>query len=99
MTILRGLNVNLPYTQLGSFNQKEYLAITINEKNEIFLNKEKVYIQALPYKIQESRRSRHDQKIFISGDEKAQLGIAIEVLDILRVHGIEEVNFVTKKRP
>lgn len=98
MTILRGLKVDLPHTQIGSISQKECLAITINQENEIFLNKEKVDLQALPYKIQESRRSRPDQRIFINGDEKARLGITIEVLDVLRAYGVEEVNFVTKKR-
>ncbi|MGR3317075.1 MAG: ExbD/TolR family protein [Candidatus Anammoxibacter sp.] len=98
MTVQRGLKVSLPKAESGITNHDEYISITINSENEIFLNKEKVNIPDLPDMIKNMRSNKQDLQIYINGDEKAELGIAIEILDVLRVHGIEEVNFVTKKR-
>ncbi|MGR3178065.1 MAG: ExbD/TolR family protein [Candidatus Anammoxibacter sp.] len=98
MTVQRGLKVSLPKAESGITNQDEYISITINQENEIFLNKEKINIPDLPGMIKNMRGNKPDLKIYINGDEKARLGIAIEILDVLRVSGIEEVNFVTKKR-
>lgn len=98
MTVQRGLKVSVPKTEAGTINQDEYISITINSDGGVFLNKEKVNIHDLPDKILNLSRSKSGQKVFINGDEKASLGIAIEVLDLLRINGIEEANFVTKKR-
>ncbi len=97
MTIQRGLKVNVPQSVTGSVNQDEYISITINAEGDIFLNKERVTLAELPGKIKILRASNPDQKIFINGDKKTELGIAIETLDTLRSNGIEEINFVTTK--
>ncbi|MCF6148878.1 MAG: biopolymer transporter ExbD [Candidatus Kuenenia sp.] len=99
MTIQRGINVNVPQAHTGTVHHEDYLSISINSENEIFLNKEKVEISELPRKVKERREQIPDQKIFVNGDEKANLGTAIEVLDVLQAHGIEEIHFVTKKKP
>lgn len=98
MTVQRGLNVSVPQALTGAINQEEYVSITINSENEIYLNKEKINMQDLPARIKDIKGHKPDHKIFINGDEKARLGITIEILDQLRAQGIKEVNFLTKKR-
>lgn len=98
MTVQRGIKVDVPQAVTGSINHDDYISITINAENKLFINKEKVSISDLPHKVKEIKDNNTNHKIFINSDEKAQLGIAINVLDILREHGIKEVNFVTKKR-
>lgn len=98
MTVQRGVKVNVPATETVAINQDEYISISINDENEIFLNKEKVNINDMPLKVIAARLDKPDQKVYINGDEKSSLGVAIEILDLLRVNGIEEINFVTKKK-
>lgn len=98
MTVQRGLKVSVPKSETGTVNQDEYISITINSENELFFNKDKVNINDLPNMILNVKKIKPDQKIFVNGDEETRLGVAIEILDLLRVHGIDEVNFVTKKR-
>ena len=98
MTVQRGVKVSVPKALTGAVSQEDCLSITINGENEIFLNKEKTEIEELPGLIIGIRKSEPDRKVFINGDEKAGLGVAIEILDLLRVNGIDEVNFVTKKK-
>lgn len=98
MTVQRGLKVSVPKSETGAVNQDQYISITINSENEIFFNKDKVTINNLSNMIMDVKKIKLDQKIFINGDEKARLGITIEILDLLRTCGINEVNFVTKKR-
>ena len=98
MTIQRGIKVDVPQAATGSTNQEDYISITINSENRIFINKDETAISEVPKKIMRIKNNDPDLKIFINGDEKAQLGIAINILDVLRDHGIKEVNFVTKKK-
>ncbi len=98
MTVQRGVKVSVPKSLTGRVNHEEYISITINAKNETFFNKEKIDIKNLPDRIKQIKSSKPDQKVYINGDEKAGLGVAIEILDLLRVNEIEDINFVTRKR-
>lgn len=98
MTVQRGVKVSIPKSETGTVNQAEYISISINANNEVFLNKEKVLINDLPEKVISIMANNPNQKVYINGDEKAGLGVAIEILDLLRINGIEEINFVTKKK-
>lgn len=98
MTVQRGFNVSVPQARTGTISQEEYLSITINSENELFLDKEKIDLKELPRRVGERKALQPEIKIYVNGDENAALGTAIEILDALKVNGIDQVNFVTKKK-
>ena len=94
----RGLKVELPVAGSSSLEQEDYIAITIDADNQLFLNKEPVAAQGLAERVLTLRRSEN-MPVFIDGDQKADLGLAIELLDNLKQAGIEEVSFSCTKEP
>lgn len=95
MVVHHGLKVDLPSAGSVSLEQEDYIAITIDADNHLFLNDEPVGADGLA-----ARVKALGKPVFINGDRKADLGLAIELLDDLKQAGIEEVSFsCTKETP
>ena len=95
----RGLKVDLPVAGSSTLEKNDYIAITIDAENRLFLNKEPVEADGLAERVL-ALRSQETMPVFIDGDQKADLGLAIELLDNLKQAGIEEVSFsCTKETP
>jgi biopolymer transport protein ExbD len=92
----RGLKVELPVAGSSTLEKNDYISITIDADNQLFLNKEPVAVQGLAERVLALRRSEK-MPVFIDGDQKADLGLAIELLDNLKQAGIEEVSFSCTK--
>ncbi len=99
MVVHHGLKVDLPSAGSASLEKEDYIAITIDAENHLFLNEEPVEAVGLAARVHALRGSEA-KPVFINGDQKADLGLAIELLDDLKKAGIEEVSFsCTKETP
>ena len=92
MVLHRGLKVDLPAVGSSSIEHSDYIAITIDADNNLFLDKEPTHIEGLADRVL-ARRGAETKPVFINGDQKADLGLAIELLDDLKKAGIAEVSF------
>ena len=92
MVLHRGLRVDLPSVGSSSIEHSDYIAITIDADNNLFLDKEPTHIEGLADRVL-ALRGAETKPVFINGDQKADLGLAIELLDDLKKAGIEEVSF------
>ena len=97
MTLHRGLKIELPQASTSEIDKSEYISITITQENSIFLDKERIDLSKLLNAVRKRLKCNDKQPVFINGDKKADLGIAIEILDLLRSGGIEEVSFECAK--
>ena len=93
MTLHRGLKVVLPRVTSAQVDKNRYVSITIAEDNSIFLDKERIGFEELLDRVKQRLKCDEKQPVFVNGDRKADLGIAIEILDLLRSGGIKEVSF------
>ncbi len=99
MVVHHGLKVDLPSAGSVSLEKEDYIAITIDADNHLFLNEEPVEIDGLAARVL-AMRGNKAKPVFINGDQKANLGLAIELLDDLKKVGIEEISFsCTKETP
>ena len=99
MVVHHGLKVDLPSAGSVSLEKEDYIAITIDAENNLFLNEEPVEANGLAARVL-ALRGGDAKPVFINGDQKADLGLAIELLDDLKKVGIEEVSFsCTKETP
>lgn len=100
MVVHHGVNVALPAAYTAQTDHREYIAITIAEDSSIYFDKQKVTAAELPTRVKAAMQGKQDMPVFVSGDKRANLGVAIEVLDLLRRAGIKEVSFeTTEKQP
>lgn len=94
----RGINVALPTASTSTAQQlPEFTTLSITKDGSLFLDKELVAPNDLPAKLQDLKTQHQgDPHVLISGDETAQLGHAIRVLDECRRQGISKVTFQTR---
>lgn len=93
MVVHRGLRVDLPSASTAVVNRNEYVGITITKDNSIFVGKTRVELDGLVQTVMGHANKKTGLPVYISGDRRADIGIAIRVLDLLRSAGIKEVSF------
>ncbi len=93
-----GIPVHLPSASTSVPQQRqEETDLTVTESNSLFWNKEEISFEALPARLESLKQSQADPHIFINGDDKANFGKAIAVLDAVRHAGITSVAIETGK--
>lgn len=99
MVLHRGLRVELPAALTAQLDRRDYVSVTVTEDNAIYLDEEQVSLDELMDGVSERVRSSAEKQIpvFISGDRRADLGVAMQILDRLRRAGIREVSFETRE--
>jgi biopolymer transport protein ExbD len=95
----QGISVNLPVAATsGSQERKDYSAITVTAAGEYFFNKDAVTLEQVIERLKAVKEADADPRVFINGDEKAEFGKAIAVLDEVRKLGISKVAIETKTK-
>jgi biopolymer transport protein ExbD len=94
-----GIPVRLPGASSALPQQRqEETDLTVTKNNDLFWNKEAISFDALPARLESLKQAQSDPRIFINGDEKANFGKAVEVLDAVRNAGITSVAIETGKK-
>ncbi|MDR4504362.1 MAG: biopolymer transporter ExbD [Candidatus Scalindua sp.] len=94
MVVHRGFKVDLPQATTAEIDKEDYASITVDKDNRVLLDKEEILIENLSEEVK--TKIKKGVKIFINGDKEADLGVVINVLDILRRDEIQEVYFETQ---
>lgn len=93
----QGITVQLPIASTSSPQERtDYTTITVTESGEYFFNKENVTLETIVERFKPMKDS--NPRVFINGDQKAELGKAVAVLDALRRLGIGKVAIETKSK-
>lgn len=99
----QGVQVSLPTagsaSSLGDQQEMEKaVTLSVNEKGEIFWNKEKIGITQLPLRLQTFKMASKDPKVIINSDAGADFRFVVSVLDEVRKIGITKVGINTDKK-
>jgi biopolymer transport protein ExbD len=103
MTKNQGVQVALPAAgsaaSMGD-NQEMEKAVTlsVNDKGEVFFNKDKITIAQLPMRLQTYKAQSKDPKVVINSDAGADFKFVVGVLDEVRKIGISKVGISTDKK-
>ena len=95
----RGLPLNLPAaaTSVPQEQAADFITLTIDKSGALALDRQPVSAVELPARLATLQREKGDAlRVLIQGDEEAQLGHAISVLDECRRLGISKVTFQTR---
>ncbi len=102
MTRNQGVQVSLPTAasaaSLGDQQDMEKaVTLSVNEKGEVFWNKEKITIAQLPLKLETLKSTAKDPKVILNSDAAADFKHVVAVLDEVRRAGIAKVGINTGK--
>jgi biopolymer transport protein ExbD len=95
LTQPRGIPVKLPPSTDAPPERKEFVAISITEKGQLFLEKEQVELQDLEGRLAQARILNPSLRVLVSGDRNARHGQVVQVLDVLRRLSIQNVAIQT----
>jgi biopolymer transport protein ExbD len=99
----QGVQVQLPSAStaasLGDQSELDKaVTLSVNDKGEVFYNKEKITLAQLPLRLQTLKAGSKDPKVIINSDAGAAFKYLVVVLDEVRKIGIGKVGINTDKR-
>ena len=95
--MMQGVDVALPETtsqQLPS--SKEHLIITINNKNQIFINDYQITLDFLQEKLSKILEGREHRDVYLRADKNISYGIVVNVMSEIKGAGVEKLGMVTE---
>ena len=94
-----GVPIDLPQSQAKSLDQdKEPLAISVNERGQVFLQNTEIKVDDLIPKLKAIAEARggFDERIYVRGDRKVDYGTVMRVMGRLSAAGFRRVALVTE---
>ena len=95
--MMPGLDVQLPQTRSQPISsQEERLVITLNHKQEIFLNDYRVGRKEFVEKLKALFYNKKDGEVFLRADKSLPYGFVVQVMADIKNAGIERLGMVTE---
>ena len=95
--MMQGVDVALPETTSQPLpSSKEHLIITINQKNEIFINDYQITLDFLQEKLKKILEGRQDREVYLRADKNISYGIVVNVMAEIKGAGVEKLGMVTE---
>ena len=94
----QGITINLPVASTSQPIDREVArTVTVTQSGDVFLDKERMSIEELSSRLKQLKSQNKDVTILINGDDAADFGIVVNILDEVRGLGITKVSIQTKK--
>jgi len=95
--MMQGMDVQLPQTQAKAIpSQEERLVITLNKKQEIFINEYRVSRGELQEKLKILYQNKKEGEVFLRADRSLPYGFVVQVMSDIKNSGIEKLGMVTE---
>ncbi len=95
--MIQGVDVNLPKTEAKNIKTSdEPLMLTVNNKQEIFLENHRIPLESLEVKIRKIFENRRDKEVLLRADKDIPYGFVINVIASVKKAGIEKLGMVTE---
>ena len=92
-----GVPIDLPQTRAKSLGEdREPLAVSIDNKGQIFLQNTPVAQEELVPKLMAISNNGYNQRIFVRGDKTVGYGKVMEVMGLLNAAGFTRIGLVTE---
>jgi biopolymer transport protein ExbD len=94
MIQMKGIKVNLPMASSAQPEQKsDFLTISVDKRGEVFIDKKPVDRMSLMVELSKINSANADTRVYISGDRDVAFGSVIDVLDKVKLAGLQKVAF------
>lgn len=95
--MMQGVNVSLPQTTSKPLpTEEDYLIISVDGSQQIYINDYKVSLDTLQAKIEKILEGRLHQKAYLRADKNVPYGVVVQVIAGVKMAGIEKLGMVTE---
>ena len=90
----RGIDVSLPVANQPQNSPEDRISVSVNEEGRIYVLDRPVALPLLEDTIKGMMEGRAQKVAYLRADERLRYGKVIEVVDILKRAGVEQIGFV-----
>jgi biopolymer transport protein TolR len=95
--MMQGVDVSLPETTSEPLvAKKENLIITVDIKNQIFINDYQVGLDYLQEKLKKILEGRENREVYLRADREISYGFVVSVMAEIKAAGVEKLGMVTE---
>ena len=95
--MMQGVDVSLPQTTSEPLvAKKENLIITINTKNQIFINDYQIGLDYLQDKLKTILEGRENREVYLRADQEISYGFVVRVMAEIKAAGVDKLGMVTE---
>jgi biopolymer transport protein TolR len=95
--MMQGVDVSLPEATAEPLeSEKEHLIVTIDTKNQVFINDFQVTVDGLREKLEKILEGRSDREVFLKADKDISYGTVVQVMASIKGAGVEKLGMVTE---
>jgi len=91
----RGMDIKLPASSTNTIAPEERMVVTIERNHKLYLDKEAVSVVGLGERLQEAKQRNPDISVYLRADQSIPYGRVVQVMDEVKVAGIEKLGMVT----
>jgi biopolymer transport protein ExbD/biopolymer transport protein TolR len=91
----QGVQVDLPETESENVESNESIQVSINGRNEIYIDQYKVSLLDFKKEFREIFSQRQDVPVFVNADKKVPYGMVIRIISELQNAGVVKLGFLT----
>lgn len=92
----KGIDVNLPKEPAKDVEIIEKAIITVNKRQEIFLNGRKIPIYEIETALKKAYNGRTDKEVFLRADKELPYGFIVKIMSKVKNAGIDKLGMVTE---
>ena len=97
MTVMRGMQVNLPKAESSKSDVKENVSVTLTKDGRIYFNKQEIQRTELTTMLIAEASKNPDILVMVNADEETSHGSVVELMDEIKMAGITRLAIATKK--
>lgn len=95
----QGVQVDLPESESENVEVNDYIQVSVNKRNEIFIDQQRVSLVAFGKAFRQEFNGRVELPVFISGDKKVPYGLMMKVIAEVQNAGAVKLGFLTAPLP
>ena len=96
----RGVEVNLPVASRSQEIASERVFVSVplsfRQDRRVFIGEEPIRIEVLGERVRQLMLNKTDKQVFLRGDGKVELQELMDIMDRLKLAGVEKVGIVSK---
>ena len=93
-----GIDVTRPDSETAQQQNRVGILIAISDKNEIWINRRLVDMDAVQANIEKLHAENPHGGAVIQADERSQVGLMVEVIDAVRLAGVEQYSIAASEK-
>lgn len=94
----QGISLNLPRATAQKIKSKDALTVNVDRNGQIYLDAIPVSRPVFQRRLEAVATLNRDQAILIRADEDNKYGDIVEIIDMIKLSGLEKVGILTRPR-